>query len=397
MTATIDTPPIDALKRVHDEDAVHLVSQRALAELQEAILATAPAPAPAPESARARNGRRTVALGARRPLLALAATLSVAAVVLIVSGVFSGGGPAETQAADAAVVRGALAALAQPPGSIVIESYRGLESQNPKFLQYAPGYKPPRGIQTSGWSQREITESPVGRGPSNEVNLGGPSVNGGVQTGEVNGNNELYDPKRNTVYISSQYGADMKPGPRPGTFIYTLPKIPNAPAGSAAAEQNAHMPPPLTITAAQARALRDGTAAVGMAPDHRRPTSNHLTITPAFRITDDNAEIRSELKAGKLKVTGPITIDGRRAIKLVGGYGRVTEEYDVAPGTYAPIREIHRSPGMTVTLTYSEYRVLPATAANARLLDLAFTHPTARVDRNHADYLAAQARLITGS
>jgi hypothetical protein len=52
---------------------------------------------------------------------------------------------------------------------------------------------------------------------------------------------------------------------------------------------------------------------------------------------------------------------------------------------------------MTVTLTYSEYRVLPATAANARLLDLAFTHPTARVDRNHADYLAAQARLITGS
>ena len=46
-------------------------------------------------------------------------------------------------------------------------------------------------------------------------------------------------------------------GKRPGTYVYTLPKTPNAPARSAAAEQNAHMPPPLTITAAQANALRD--------------------------------------------------------------------------------------------------------------------------------------------
>jgi hypothetical protein len=395
MSSTIDELPIDALKPVADEDAVRLVSQQALTELQEAILATAPAAAPAP--GRERDGRRTVALGARRPLLALAATVAVAAVVLVVSGVFSGSGPAGTQAADAAVVRGALAALAHPPGSIVIETYRGLERENPKLLQYAPGYTPPRGIQTTGWGQREITETPVGSGPQNEVNLGGPSVNGGVEIGEINGNNELYDPKRNTVYISSQFGADITPGRRSGTFIYTLPKIRNAPAGSAAADQNAHMPPPLTITAAQARALRDGTAAVDVLPNNRRATSNHLKITPAFRVTDETAEIRSELKAGKLRVTGPITVDGRRAIKLVGGHGSATEEYDIAPGTYVPIREIHRWTGTIVTLTYSEYRVLPATAANARLLSLAFRHPTARVDRNHADYLAAQSRLITGS
>ena len=50
-----------------------------------------------------------------------------------------------------------------------------------------------------------------------------------------------------------------------------------------------------------------------------------------------------------------------------------------------------------VTTVYSEYRVLPATPANERLLNLAFTHPGARVDRSHADYVAAQARLITGS
>jgi len=120
-------------------------------------------------------------------------------------------------------------------------------------------------------------------------------------------------------------------------------------------------------------------------------------ITPEFRITDDNAEIRSLLEAGKLRVTGPITIDGRRAIRLVGGHGEDTEEYDVAPGNYAPIRELTRTRGTVTILTYSEYRVLPATPANERLLNLAFRHPTARVDRNHADFLAAQERLITGS
>jgi hypothetical protein len=391
MSSTFDNPSIDVLRRIDDEGAAHLVSAGALAELEEAILAIPAAPP------RRRRGRGTARLGAHRPLLALAATVAIAAVVLAVSGLFSGGGPAETQAADAAVVRGALAALAHPPGSIVIESYRGLERENPKFEQWAPGYTPPRGIQTTRWAQREITETPLGRGPQNEVNLGGPSVNGGIEIGEVNGNNELYDPKTNTVYISSQYGADITPGKRPGTFVYTLPKTPRARAGTAAAELNAHMPPPLTITSAQASALRGGTAAVDVVPDNRRATANHLTITPAFRITDDNAEIRSELTAGRLRVSGQITIDGRRAIRLVGAQGPVTQEYDVAPGTYAPIREVRRTRGMVTILTYSEYRVLPATSANARLLDLSFRHPTARVDRDHRDFLAAQARLITGS
>lgn len=389
MSPTIDATSIDSLKRVDDDAAVHLVSERALAELAEAIVAI---PAQAP---RRRLGAR---LAARQPMLALAATAAtaaIAAVVLTVVGVSLSGGPTEVQPADAAVVRGALAALA--PGSIVIETYRGLERQNPKLLQWAPGYTPPRGTQTTRWGQREITESPVGTGPQNEVNLGGPSVNGGVEIGELNGNDELYDPKGNTVYISSHFGADITPGKRPGTLIYTLPKIPHAPAGTAAALQNAHMPPPLTITPAQAEALRDGTAEVNVIPDNRRATSNHMKITPAFRITDENAQIRSDLKAGKLRVTGSITTDGRRAIRLVGGHGAETEEYDVAPGTYAPIRQVTRTRGMVVILTYSEYRVLPATPANERLLNLAFRHPAARVDRNHADFLAAQERLITGS
>jgi hypothetical protein len=57
-------------------------------------------------------------------------------------------------------------------------------------------------------------------------------VTNGVQIGEVNGNNELYDPITNTVYISSQYGSDITPGAKPGTFVYTEPKLQRAPLGS---------------------------------------------------------------------------------------------------------------------------------------------------------------------
>ena len=376
---------IASLKAIDDDAAGRLVSARAWAELEAAIVAV---PTPSRGSVRDRSGRRGTLRGSRRPFLILAAATALAAVVLGVAGVLSGGGPAEPQAADAAVLRGALAALVHPPGSIVIESYSAVQRDNPKLETFAPGFKPPRGIQLTRWTQREITETPIGNGPQNMVNLGGPSVEGGVQIGEVDGNNELYDPSNHTVYIDSDYGADITAGPRPGTFVFTLPKTPNAPPGSAAAEMNAHMPPPLTITAAQAQALRDGTAMIG--------GGNPLTIVPAFRVPDETDQIRSELKARKLRVAGQTTVDGRRAIKLVAVHG--IDEYYVAPGTYDPIREVVGvQPGSVVTTTYSEYRVLPATPANERLLDLAFLHPGARIDRSHADYLAAQARLITGS
>ena len=96
-------------------------------------------------------------------------------------------------------------------------------------------------------------------------------------------------------------------------------------------------------------------------------------------------------------MAGPTTIDGRRAIKLTSVRGQSRYEYDVAPGTYYPVKQVFRVPGITVTTIYNEYRVLPATPANQRLLSLAARHPGARIDRNPADYQAAQARLITGS
>jgi hypothetical protein len=96
-------------------------------------------------------------------------------------------------------------------------------------------------------------------------------------------------------------------------------------------------------------------------------------------------------------VAGPTTIDGRKAIKLTSIRGPYGYQYDVAPGTYYPIKQVLRSRAITITTIYREYRVLPATPANQQLLSLATRHPGARIDHNPADYQAAQARLITGS
>ncbi len=393
MSTTRPQNPVSRLNPISDADAARAASPQTLADLAAAIVAT-PAPPKARRGGLIAGSPRSV----RRPVLTLVVVAGVlATLVLGVTGVLSGQGPTAPQLADAAVLRGAAAALAHPPGSIVIDFDSNVQKTNPKFLKFAPGFKPPKGIQTGRWSNQEITETPVGRGPQNEVNLGGPSVTHGVQIGEVNGNNELYDPTTNTVYISSQYGPDITRGAKPGTFIYTQPKLPGAPPGSAAAQENAHRPPPLTITAAQARALRNGTSQVQILgrPDH--PSTYRMKITPALRVTPTTAEIQAQLKAGRLKVAGPTTIDGRKAIKLISIHGPYGYEYDVAPGTYYPIKQVFRSRAITITTVYSEYRVLPATSANQQLLSLAARHPGARIDHSPADYQAAQARLIKGS
>jgi hypothetical protein len=393
MSTTQPQNPISRLNPISDADAGRAASPRTLADLAAAIVAT-----PAPPTVRRRGRAAGSARHVPRPVLTLPVLAGVvAALVLGVTGVLSGQGPTALQPADAAVLRGVAAALARPPGSIVIDFDSNVQKTNPKFLTFAPGYKPPEGIQTVRWSNHEITQTPVGRGPQNEVNLGGPSVTNGVQVGEVNGNNELYDPTTNTVYISSQYGSDITPGAKPGTFVYTQPKVRDALPGSGAAQENAHRPPPLTITTAQARALRDGTSQVQTLGSPEHPSTYRMKITPALRVTPTTAEIQAQLKAGKLKVAGPTTIDGRKAIKLTSVHGRSRYEYDVAPGTYYPIKQVFRIRGITVTTIFNEYRVLPATPANQRLLSLAARHPGARIDHNHADYQAAQARLITGS
>jgi len=378
VSPSVENELLESLKRIDDDDAASLVSEQAFIELEQAILAIAPAPV-----RRRRAGQTRQRGGVRRSVFALAAAATVAVIVLAVTGVFSGDGPAAVGPADAAILHGAFRTLAHP-GTIVIEAYRGSSHVNPNSAAATTG--------NTRFSTRAIIDTPAGKGAQNYLDLSGlVDIDlSGVQSGEVNGNNQLYDPKNDTIYISSRFGPDITKGPRPGTYLYTLPKYPFPPGVSG--------PPPLTITAAQANALRDGTDDVlGPLPDKGRPTATHLKVIALVRDPLQTAEIPAELKAGKFKVSGMTMIDGRQAIKLIGVHSNPITEYDVAPRTYTPIREVIRGRDEVRIIAYSEYRVLPATPVNARLLSLALRHPNARVDRSRAGYDAAQKRLLNGS
>lgn len=72
----------------------------------------------------------------------------------------------------------------------------------------------------------------------------------------------------------------------------------------------------------------------------------------------------------------------RRRRRRRGGLGRSED--------YVPIREVvDRPPLFETTQTWIEYKTLPITAANERLVSLIARHPDARIDRNHNDYLRA--------
>jgi hypothetical protein len=98
---------------------------------------------------------------------------------------------------------------------------------------------------------------------------------------------------------------------------------------------------------------------------------------------------------GPLKVVGPTVVGSREAIKLVPLHGQ--GEYDVAPGSYYPIREIRVAHGASTTTTWDQYRVLPETGSNRSLLSLTARHPSARINGSNADYLTAWKRLTLGN
>lgn len=111
------------------------------------------------------------------------------------------------------------------------------------------------------------------------------------------------------------------------------------------------------------------------------------------------------LRDGSYKLVGYATVDGRRALELAeasparspGGSGaagfRSSTTVYVTPGSYDPIETVNRAKFQgiqTISVTrWRTYRVLPATAANQRLLSLTARHPHARVVHNAAGLLRA--------
>lgn len=141
MSPTTPKNPIALLNPISDEDAVREVSQQTWAELAEAIVATPPRPLRRPARPESR-------LHTRRPVLSLAVGVAVVTALLVgVTGVLSGQAPTGAPQADAAILRGATAAL-HPSGSIVIETRSNVQVSDPAHEGFRAGYKPTHGVQT---------------------------------------------------------------------------------------------------------------------------------------------------------------------------------------------------------------------------------------------------------
>jgi hypothetical protein len=67
--------------------------------------------------------------------------------------------------------------------------------------------------------------------------------------------------------------------------------------------------------------------------------------------------------------------------------------YYVAQDTYRPVELTTRGTSGATTMRFTTYEELPVND-NTALLSLTAQHPSATIDRNVAEYAAAQARLF---
>jgi hypothetical protein len=90
------------------------------------------------------------------------------------------------------------------------------------------------------------------------------------------------------------------------------------------------------------------------------------------------AQLRAKVKAGKVTLAGRATVDGQAAIHLTEHLAGGLINLWVSPATYLPIREIDTAAGVPLTsgeAIRDDYRWLPATAANLRLITAAAAIP----------------------
>jgi DNA-directed RNA polymerase specialized sigma24 family protein len=184
------------------EEDLSPTGERATAILERVLEADAPA---------ARTRHR--AMSSRALIAVVLPALGVAALVLLIAGVFSGPASSGTQPAAAAVIRRVENAIAPKPGTIVISKYR---------VSYRT-----RSGHSSSFTIETMYETPVGPGPQNSLYVTTERVYGLPQeVAGSGGDQEAYLSKTNTIYISSIWGPYITKGKKRGTFIYTPPKPP---------------------------------------------------------------------------------------------------------------------------------------------------------------------------
>jgi hypothetical protein len=331
-----------------------------------------------------------------RILLAAGAT---AAVVLGALSLLVRGAPSTAQPAAAAIIRQATAALTQARGTILQIKFTGTQDNGDGT--------------TVTWSQESFTE----QGPPYDSRLINVRLSGtpsGVEQSTVSGVPQIYDPTRNTIYVGrAPTGTRSTPnvrhyrfsrGPTPGSVRVRVP-VAFVLVGRHGHPRAVHtISRTVIVTVAQADALRKGTDTIAWKYHASGERVSNPRVVRAPRDTSANdasnldpfsatfrGQILAVLRSGGARVAGHAAVDGRDTIKIESARGHTT--YYVAPDSYQPVELTTRGTTGGSVLRFDTYQELPL-SANTKLLSLTAQHPGAMIDRNAADYGAAEARLF---
>ena len=111
-----------------------------------------------------------------------------------------------------------------------------------------------------------------------------------------------------------------------------------------------------------------------------------------FGSQDYGDQILTLLRSCGAHLVGQATIGGHDTLELRSQDGHIT--YYVDASTYVPVQLDTTGTDGGTSLRFTTYEVLPGDDANEALLSLTAQHPSATVDRNQADYVAAEKRLF---
>lgn len=258
----------------------------------------------------------------------------------------------------------------------------------------------PRGF-VSAWSQSqwESTSSPyrelVTLTSSSSHQTGFQNYSEGTTAQDII---QLYDPSRDTIYEPLAKPAwRLTPGAHAGTWTLTVPRA------VLYTELARRLPPALrgterlTISDAQAGALRSGVKEVVYEHPYPSSTQKFSILTQPRIGTYPNVtgyghpEVPASWVSG-LKTRGlRVRLYGQSAIEITSKENPTTYWFSAA--TLYPLKSVTRNGKTVVKSRYTVYKVRSGTAASMSLLSLRHAHPTARIVVGERAFYAAETRL----
>jgi hypothetical protein len=285
---------------------------------------------------------------------------------------------AALSAAAAAAAFGLLSALPTGGPSVVERAAAALEPPDDTILHYqlsGEQRNPDGSVVTWRSESWQLHRAPF---TAREIQIGQGIRAETLTRGDMN---ELYDVRTNTIYVASGQelaaAHPLKIEIVPKSTIAKLTRNPRVETVVVLGKGGKR--PTVLATEQGAKRLREE-----LARERQAPAADQ-------RVDGPRGEILALLKSGRARETH-VEVGGRDAIRIESADGR--QVYLVDATTYAPIEWTSAGNGGGVTLRFPVYEELPVDTESMELLDLEAQHPGARVVRDPAAYLAAEARLF---